>query len=74
MDETGRVSLRRSLDVAAGGTTIRGEFGSQVRATAASLKIDASGDDTVTLEDVRLEGQSRELREYVRRHLRFPPS
>ena len=41
-------------------------------ATSLSLAIHAPGPTRVTLRDLRLQGQTEALREYVDRHLRFP--
>lgn len=70
--EDGRESARKTIAVAAGATMIHEPLPSGVRARAMSLKIDVpSGDDRITIADVRLEGQSRALRLYLKRHLTF---
>jgi hypothetical protein len=49
-------------------------FASPARARSATITIDADVADRVTITDMRLEGQSEALRDYLRRTLRFPPS
>jgi hypothetical protein len=43
-----------------------------VRARAASLTFRSDGSNRLTLDDMRIEGQSAVLRDYLRRTLRFP--
>src|SRR5262249_12381304 len=70
--EDGRESARKTIAVAAGATMIHEPLPSGVRARAMSLKIDVpSGDNRITIADVRLEGQSRSLRLYLKKHLTF---
>jgi hypothetical protein len=73
-DEWGRETLRRSIKVPAGGTSVFERFETPARARAVSIKIDTAAGDRVTISDLRLEGQSQALRDYLRRTLRFPPS
>ena len=70
--EDGRESARKVIDVPAGATSIDEPLPSGVRARAMSLRIDVpSGADRVAISDVRLVGQSRALRLYLKKHLAF---
>ena len=71
--ESGDEVLRRTIAIRAGGATILEPLEGPVRALNASLRLDAASEDRVTISDVRLVGQSRTLRQYLRRTLRFPP-
>jgi hypothetical protein len=73
-DEFGRQTLRRSLQIPAGGVSVFERFDAPARARAASITIDTASANKVTITDLRLEGQSQALRDYVRRTLRFPAS
>ena len=42
------------------------------RASGMSIVIEASGDDNLSLADLRIEGQTDALHHYIRRNLRFP--
>ena len=72
-DESRRQTLRHSLSIPAGGATVYERFAAPARGWAVSIKIDVAAGDIVTITDLRLEGQSAALRDYVRRMLRFPP-
>ena len=70
-DSSGRETLKRTIPVSATMTSVLERFDTPVRARSASLKFDTAEGDRLVLEDVRIEGQSAALREYVRRELRF---
>ncbi len=71
-DGTGRETLRRTIPVGAANFSVLERFDTPARAVAALLRVDAAEGDSLTIEDVRIEGQSASLREYLRRELRFP--
>lgn len=73
-DESGRETQRRTLEIDPGGRSVFERFASPARARSATITIDADVADRVTITDMRLEGQSEALRDYLRRTLRFPPS
>ena len=73
-DGFGRETLRRNFAIEAGGTMVNERFDAPVRARSASISIDAADADRVTIRDLRIEGQSEKLRDYLRRTLRFPAS
>jgi hypothetical protein len=74
VDESGRETRRQTIEIERGGTSVFERFATPARARSATITIDADVADRVTLVDMRLEGQSEALRDYVRRTLRFPPS
>lgn len=71
-DDSGRVTLRRTLPFTAGSTAIYDRFEAPARARAVSIKVDTTGGEGVKITDLRLEGQSAALRDYIRRMLVFP--
>ena len=73
-DGSGRETLRRRFAIDAGGVLVNERFDAPVRARSASITVDAAEADRVTIKDLRIEGQSEKLREYLRRTLRFPAS
>ena len=73
-DASGRETFRRSYAIDAGDVLVNERFESPVRARSASITVDAADADRVTIKDLRIEGQSEKLREYLRRTLRFPAS
>jgi hypothetical protein len=73
-DETGRETLRRAVEIPARDASIMERFETPARARTAWIEITTPAEDRVTLTDLRVEGQSRALADYVRRSLRFPPS
>jgi hypothetical protein len=62
------------MEIPAGGASVLERFDVPARATSASIAIATITEDSVTMTDLRVEGQSHALAEYVRRSLRFPPS
>jgi hypothetical protein len=72
-DGSGRVTLRRSLPFPAGGAPLFERFELPARARAGSIRFDTVAGEGIKITDLRLEGQSPALRDYVRRMLRFPP-
>ena len=70
--ESGGEALRRDVVIGPDNRLVLESFPLGTRARALSLAIQAPGRDRLTLSDVRLEGQSAALRDYVRRRLRFP--
>jgi hypothetical protein len=71
-DASGREAARLTIAAPAGGRTIYERFPPGVRGRAMSLTINGpSGDNRVTIADVRLEGQSGALRDYLKKHLTF---
>ena len=74
-NENGRETARRIVAVPAGAETVYEPLPRGVRACAMTLTFDVlSGDDRITIADVRLEGQSSALRHYVRHELSFSAS
>jgi hypothetical protein len=73
-DGTGRETLRRTIAIPAGGALVNERFEMPVRARAAAVRVEAGDGDRVTITDLRIEGQSEALRDYLRRTLRFPAS
>jgi hypothetical protein len=71
-DEGGRQTLARTIVVPAGPTSIDERF-EPVAAASASLIFRAEAEDRLEITDMRLQGQSSALRDYLRRTLRFPP-
>lgn len=72
-DESGRETLRRTIEIGPGATSVLDRFAAPARASSATIKIDAAAADRVTITDMRLEGQSEALRHYLSLALRFPP-
>jgi hypothetical protein len=72
-DESRRVTLRRTLPFPAGGAPVDERFDAPVRGHTVSIRFDTVAGEGVTITDLRLEGQSAALRDYVRRLLTFPP-
>ena len=72
VDESGHQTEHRTIAIAPGGVTILERFDAAVPAIGASLRIDLSPGERMRLKDVRLEGQSRGLRDYLSHRLRFP--
>lgn len=72
-DASGRVTLRRTLPFSAGNAPIYERFDPPARGRVVSIRFDTVGGGGVTITDLRLEGQSPALRDYVRRMLTFPP-
>jgi hypothetical protein len=70
-DSSGRETLKRSVLVSAAATSVLERLDAPVRARSASLKFDTAEGDRLVLDDLRIEGQSAALRDYVRRELRF---
>jgi hypothetical protein len=73
-DEAGRETLRRAIEIPARDASIMERLEAPVRARTAWIEITTPSEDRVTVTDLRVEGQSRALADYVRRTLRFPPS
>ena len=73
-DGSGRETFRRSFAIDAGDALVNERFEAPVRARSASITVDAADADRVTIKDLRIEGQSEKLRDYLRRTLRFPAS
>ena len=71
-DESGRETARLSIAIPAGGSSVYRAFPAGVRGRALGVRIDVpSGEDRLTIADVRLEGQTAALHDYVRTRLRF---
>jgi hypothetical protein len=73
-DDAGREVGRWTIAIPAGGASVNQRFEVPVRALSAAVSIDVAEADRVTIRDLRIEGQSKALRDYLRRTLRFPPS
>ena len=71
-DAVGVETLRRTIALPAGGTTVLEAFADRPRARSASLRFATAPGERLRIADLRLEGQSAVLRDYVRRALRFP--
>ena len=71
VDGAGRETLQRTVAIAAPGTSVLEQFGT-VRARSAFVTFHSAGSNRITLTDMRIEGQSPALRDYVRRTLHFP--
>ena len=70
-DSSGRETLNRTIRVSATATSVLERLDTPVGAKSASLKFHTAEGDRLVLEDLRIEGQSAALRDYVRRELRF---
>jgi hypothetical protein len=71
-DSAGRETLKRTIAVRAGQMSVFEPFALPARARSASLKFHTADGDRLTIADLRLEGQSATLEDYIRRTLRFP--
>jgi hypothetical protein len=69
-DGTGRATLTRTVVLDGTDQTVLEQF-APVRARSASLTLQAGAGERITIADVRLEGQSPELRDYIARNLRL---
>ncbi len=71
-DDQGRQTLRKVYALESGTRGVFDRFPAAAPAVAMTLDFDVPGtDDTVTIADVRLEGQSAALKAYLSRNLRF---
>jgi hypothetical protein len=71
-DEGGRETLKQSYSVQPGRNSINARFPPGIRAARLVLKITvAAGQDRIVLGDLRLQGQSAALREYIGKRLVF---
>jgi len=71
-DEHGRETAKLVIPIPAGPSSVYRRFPPGVRGRGLGLRFDvASGEDRLTIADMRLEGQSRALRDYVNGRLRF---
>jgi hypothetical protein len=73
-DTAGREVYRRDVAVGPAPVSVLEPLPEGTMASRLSLAIRAPGDSAMTLEDVRVEGQSEALRTYVRRRLHFSNS
>ena len=70
-DSSGHETLKRTIPISGTATSVFERLDTPVRAKSASLTFDTAEGDRLVIEDLRLEGQSVALRDYVRRELRF---
>jgi hypothetical protein len=71
-DEAGREVYSHDMAVGPQTGPLREAIPRGTRGSRLSLAFRASGEGVLTLDDVRVEGQSQALRQYVRRRLRPP--
>ncbi|HXT30929.1 MAG TPA: hypothetical protein VN716_16655 [Vicinamibacterales bacterium] len=71
-DESGRQTAKLSIAIPAGASSVYRAFPAGVRGRALAVRVAvASGEDRLTIADMRLEGQTPALHDYVRTRLRF---
>jgi hypothetical protein len=70
-DEANREVYRREMAVGPQSVPLFEPLPSGTRASRLSVAVRAQGDGVLTLEDLRVQGQSKALRKYVQRRLRF---
>jgi hypothetical protein len=73
-DGSGHETLRRIIALPAGDTTVLERFETPAAARATSLTFETPSENRIIITDLRIEGQSPALREYLRRTLVFPAS